>query len=44
MVHIMTLIIKPANYKYIKHILLESGFICLHYDVKIIVVCLTITN
>ena len=36
----MTLIIKSANYKYIKHILLESGLICLHYDVKIIVVCL----
>ena len=44
MVHIMTLIIKTANYKYIKHILLESRLICLHYDVNIIVVCLTITN
>ena len=40
----MNHIIKTANYKYIKLILLESGLICLHYDVKIIVVCLTITN
>ena len=30
-------IIKTADYKYI-NLLLESGVICLHYDVKIIVV------
>ena len=41
----MNRIIKTANNKYIyKYILLESGLICLHYDVRIIVVCLTITN
>ena len=40
----MNHIIKTANNKYIKNILLESGLICLHYDVRIIVVCLTITN
>ena len=34
-------VIKTADYKYINIyniILLESGLICLHYDVKIIVV------
>ena len=36
-------VIKTADYKYIK-ILLESGLICLHHDVNIIVVGLTITN
>ena len=35
----MTHIIKTANQKYIKHILLESGLICLHYGVRIIGVC-----
>ncbi len=41
----MTLIIKTAHYNHVqKYILLESASICLHYDVKIIVVCLTITN
>ena len=37
-------VIKTADYKYKKYILLESGLICLHYDVNIIVVGLTITN
>ena len=40
----MNHIMKTANNKYIKYILLESGLICLHYDVRIIVVCLIITN